>query len=140
MESKVRVIPQTFLEGSIPLQSISPLITAGNYPEMRYMGSKHRLLSWIFEILSKLDFTSAADPFSGSGCVAYLLKCMGKRVHASDFLAFPTVLARATVENSRSIVDGPALKRLLSKRRNTPTFIQETFRDIFYTAGDLGFL
>ena len=140
MEPKVRVIPQTFLEGSPSLRPVSPLITAANYPEMRYMGSKHRLLPWIFEILSKLDFASAADPFSGSGCVAYLLKCMGKRVHASDFLAFPTVLAKATVENSRSIIDGPALKRLLAKRRNTPTFIQDTFKDIFYTAADLAFL
>jgi adenine-specific DNA-methyltransferase len=119
---------------------ITPVSTASVYPELRYMGSKRRLLPWIFEILSQLEFKSVADPFSGSGCVAYLLKCMGKRVHASDFLAFPTVLARATIENSRSILDGPAIKRVLSSRRNAPSFIQDTFRNIFYTAADLAFL
>src|SRR5690242_4839183 len=50
------------------------------FPELRYMGSKHRLLPWIHGVLHKLDFEVAADPFVGSGAVAYLLKTMGKRV------------------------------------------------------------
>src|SRR3954465_13815625 len=67
------------------------------FPELRYMGSKHRLLPWIHGVLRTLPFDTAADPFVGSGCVAYLLKAMGKRVLASDFLNFPTVLASATL-------------------------------------------
>jgi hypothetical protein len=59
------------------------------YPELRYMGSKHRLLPWIHGVLRGLSFETAADPFVGSGCVAYLLKAMGKRVVASDFLELP---------------------------------------------------
>jgi DNA adenine methylase/adenine-specific DNA-methyltransferase len=43
---------------------------AAAYPELRYMGSKQRLLPWIHSVLSGLDFESAADPFAGSGCVA----------------------------------------------------------------------
>src|SRR5216684_1085193 len=69
------------------------------YPELRYMGSKRRLLSWIHGVLRSLTFETAADPFVGSGCVAYLLKAMGKRVIASDFLNFPAVLAEATIGN-----------------------------------------
>jgi adenine-specific DNA-methyltransferase len=57
-----------------------------DYPELRYMGSKHRLLPWIHGVLRALPFETAADPFVGSGCVAYLLKSMGKGVVASDFL------------------------------------------------------
>ncbi|NOU09089.1 MAG: DNA methyltransferase, partial [Nitrospira sp.] len=56
------------------------------------MGSKRRLLPWIHGVLRTLPFETAADPFVGSGCVAFLLKAMGKRVIASDFLNFPTVL------------------------------------------------
>jgi adenine-specific DNA-methyltransferase len=119
---------------------IPPLVTAGVFPELRYMGSKHRLLPWIFEVLSGLQFDIAMDPFSGSGCVAYLLKCMGKRVIASDFLAFPTMIAKATVENSNVIIDGPALKRLIASRKKSPDFIQRTFNGIFYTKEDLTFL
>jgi adenine-specific DNA-methyltransferase len=51
-------------------------------------------------MLRTLDFETAADPFVGSGCVAYLLKSMGKRVVASDFLNFPSVVATATLADS----------------------------------------
>ncbi len=64
------------------------------------MGSKHRLLPWIFEVLQQIEFETALDPFSGSGCVAYLMKCMGKTVIASDFLNFSATLAKATIENN----------------------------------------
>lgn len=104
------------------------------------MGSKHRLLPWIHAVLSTLDFESVADPFLGSGCVAYLLKCMGKRVVASDFLNFPAVIAKATVENSAVDLDGPAMRRLLQTRRAGSHFIERTFGGIFYTVEDLRFL
>src|SRR5437879_1269361 len=105
---------------------------AKDYPEFRYMGSKNRLLVWIHNVLNTLDFETAADPFAGSGCVAYLLKAMGKRVIASDFLNFPAVLAAATVANSKHWLDGPAIKRLLAPRSNGPHFIEQTFSGIFY--------
>jgi adenine-specific DNA-methyltransferase len=43
---------------------------ANEYPELRYMGSKKRLLPWIHQVLSQLDFEVACDPFSGTGGVA----------------------------------------------------------------------
>jgi adenine-specific DNA-methyltransferase len=113
---------------------------AAEYPELRYMGSKHRLLSWIHGVLRGLDFDTAADPFVGSGCVAYLLKAMGKSVIASDFLNFPAVLAAATIANNKHRLDGAALKSLLVTRRKGPNFIEQTFDRIFYTSEDLRFL
>lgn len=110
------------------------------YPEFRYMGSKHRLLPWIHGVLSSLEFETATDPFLGSGCVAYLLKCMGKRVIGSDFLRFPTVIAKATVENNSIELDGPAMRRLLQPLRKRSNFIERTFSGIFYTRADLQFL
>jgi adenine-specific DNA methylase len=110
------------------------------FPELRYMGSKHRLLPWIHGVLRGLDFETAADPFVGSGSVAYLLKAMGKRVIASDFLNFPAVLASATIANSKHRIDESALQQLLSVRRNGPNFIQKTFDGVFYEKSDLQFL
>jgi DNA adenine methylase/adenine-specific DNA-methyltransferase len=104
------------------------------------MGSKHRLLPWIHGVLRTLPFATAADPFVGSGCVAYLLKAMGKRVIASDFLNFPVVLARATVANGKHRLGGDAVKQLLRPRSTGPHFIEETFSGIFYTPADLRFL
>src|SRR5580693_6613192 len=97
------------------------------FPELRYMGSKHRLLPWLHGVLRRLDFETAADPFAGSGSVAYLLKSMGKQVFASDFLNFPAVLASATVANSKHRIDANALKQLVAVRRKGPHFIEETF-------------
>jgi len=111
-----------------------------DYPELRYMGSKHRLLPWIHSVLRTLDFETAADPFVGSGCVAYLMKCMGRRVIASDFLNFAATLATATVENSRYNLDGPALKKLLAPAKNGPNFIERTFAGVFFARDDLRFL
>lgn len=114
---------------------------AALYPELRYMGSKHRLLPWLHSVLRDLPFETAADPFLGSGCVAYLLKSMGKRVIGSDFLNFPTVLAAATIANNKHRIDGPALKQLLATPpADAPDFIQRTFSGIFFTPEDLRFL
>lgn len=113
---------------------------AKQYPELRYMGSKTRLLPWIFETLSLVDFESALDPFSGTACVSYLLKAMGRRVVASDFLNFTSTVARATVENNHVHLDGRAIKRLLNRTRTAPHFIERTFGGVFYTPDDLRFL
>lgn len=110
------------------------------YPELRYMGSKHRLLPWIHGVLQSLDFESAAAPFLGSGCVAYLMKTMGKRVVGSDFLNFPSEIAKAVVENNSIELDGPAMKRLLQPLRRRSQFIERTFAGIFFTRSDLQFL
>jgi len=109
------------------------------YPELRYMGSKRRLLPWIFDTLNNLDFESALDPFSGSGCVAYLMKAMGRRVVAGDFLNFPTVIAKALIENNRRQLDGKTIKSLLASVARDD-FVQRTFGGVFYTAEDLSFL
>jgi DNA adenine methylase/adenine-specific DNA-methyltransferase len=111
-----------------------------SYPELRYMGSKRKLLPWIHEHLNTLDFETAADPFVGSGCVAYLMKCMDRRVIASDFLNFPVTLARATIENNSRQLDGSAIKKLLKAVDSGPDFIERTFSGIFYSPEDLRFL
>jgi adenine-specific DNA-methyltransferase len=134
-ESRVELNYSTELFDEIPLP-----LQAGEFPELRYMGSKHRLLPWIHGVLRSLDFDTAADPFVGSGSVAYLLKTMGKKVIASDFLNFPAVLASATVANNSHRLDDAVLKQLLTKRRNGPHFIEKTFAEVFFATSDLRFL
>ncbi|ESQ88310.1 hypothetical protein ABAC460_16755 [Asticcacaulis sp. AC460] len=113
---------------------------ARHYPELRYMGSKTRLLPWIFEVLSLYDFESALDPFSGTGSVSYLLKSMGRRVASSDFLNFTSTVARATIENNHVHLEEPAVKRLLAPYPDGSRFIETTFKGVFYKPDDLRFL
>ena len=114
---------------------------AKRYPELRYMGSKHRLLPWLHSVLESLDFESAADPFCGSGCVSYLLKSMGRRVVASDFLNFPAVLASATIANGNRRIGRADLDTLLVARRSrAPGFVERTFENVFFRVEDLRFI
>jgi adenine-specific DNA-methyltransferase len=115
-------------------------VQAKTYPQLRFMGSKHRLLPWIYGVLRDLRFDSALDAFSGSACVAYLLKRMGKRVVTNDFLNFAATIAKATVENSSEILDRHALERLMAYDPRHKRFIETTYRGIFYTPEDLCFL
>src|SRR5208337_4450555 len=113
---------------------------AALYPELRYMGSKKRLLPWIHQVLSTLDFESALDPFSGTGCVAYLMKAMGRRVIASDFLNFSSLIVTATVENNQQHLDGKVVRQLLDRSPSAHRSIENTFSGVFYTKEDLRFL
>lgn len=125
----------------LPATGLEPVPErAMRYPELRYMGSKKRLLPWIFEALNTLDFESAMDPFSGTGSVAYLLKTMDRRVVSSDFLRFSSIVARATVENNTHHLDAKLIKRLLGRPPSADDFIARTFAGIFYTPEDLAFL
>ena len=110
------------------------------YPQLRYMGSKHRLLPWLQQTFTQLRFESALDLFSGSGTVAYLLKAMGKRVMANDFLEFAYHLAVATVENSTTTLDAADAERLCRARGPHALFITRTFDGIFFSRDDLRFL
>ena len=122
------------------LKITEAIIRAKSFPQLRYMGSKHRLLPWIGEVLSRLKFQSALDAFSGSGAVAYLLKAMGKSVVANDFLNFPYQIGLAAIENSRVRLNDAQCAMLLENNRKRQRFIQNTFQGIFFTPDDLQFL
>jgi len=119
----------------------TPLELVEKFPRTRYMGSKQKLIKFIYDNVKKLEFETALDAFNGSGTVAYLFKSMGKEVHTNDFLKFSFMLAKATVENNRVkltpsdkefLLNGHALKR--------DNFISETFKNLYYTDVDNKFL
>jgi adenine-specific DNA-methyltransferase len=113
---------------------------SAHYPKLRYMGSKSRLLPWIFTVLSELEFDTALDAFSGSGCVSYLFKAMDKQVWSNDFLNMGATIARAVVENSQDVLSAQDMKRLLRDAPDRRTFIEDTFSGIFFKPEDLVFL
>ncbi|HVE72169.1 MAG TPA: DNA adenine methylase [Thermoanaerobaculia bacterium] len=123
-----------------PVQKIVFPERARAYPRLRYMGSKHKLLPWIWETLAGLEFDSALDLFSGTGSVAYLMKAMNKRVVANDFLNFAQNLAAATIANSDARLDDTQVAQLCRTRRDRGTFIEKTFTGIFFEPADLRFL
>jgi DNA adenine methylase/adenine-specific DNA-methyltransferase len=110
------------------------------FPQIRFMGSKYRLLPWIQGVLGELQFSSALDAFSGSGAVGYLLKAMGKEVVANDRLAFATTISRAIIANGDQWVTSDDFALLTQANKKQQHFIERTFSGIFYTPSDLRFL
>ena len=118
--------------------TLTPNTDYRRYPQLRFMGSKHRLLPWIESVLAELDFTTALDAFSGSGCVSYMLKAMGKRVHSNDFLAFARDLAFAAVVNSTETLNEDDVFMLTEDDSPHDSFIENTFRGIFFSDEEIG--
>jgi adenine-specific DNA-methyltransferase len=111
-----------------------------SFPRLRFMGSKYKLLPWIQDVLSEYRFNSVLDAFSGSGCVSYLFKTMGKRVVSNDFLNFCANITKATVENDYQRFNLKTINALLTYSPFHKQFIEKTFKDIFFTTEDLRFL
>lgn len=118
----------------------SVLDRMSNFPAIRYMGSKNKLVPWIYDILNEIEFNTALDAFSGSGVVSYLFKSMGKRVYSNDFLHFSSLMAKGLVENSDDTLMKEDIETLSSGDFESEYFISKTFKDIFYNPKDLLFL
>ena len=124
-----------------PLSADTVLSHARLYPQLRFMGSKHRLLPWLHEVLRDYSFETVLDPFCGSGAVSYLFKCMGKSVTSSDFLHFCFTIAQATIENNSATLSPSFVSRLCeSNGEDCTSFIRDTFDGIFFSRSDLMFL
>lgn len=110
------------------------------FPSLRFMGSKFRLLTWISEVASNLRFDTVLDAFSGSGCVSYLFKSLGKAVTANDAMNFSAMIGRALIENGKTTISPEDLRSLLSYDPQHLRFIEQTFDGIFFNVEDLRFL
>jgi DNA adenine methylase/adenine-specific DNA-methyltransferase len=104
------------------------------------MGSKYRLLPHLERVFADLGGTTAVDAFSGSGVVSYLLKAQGFAVTSNDFLNFPSVIARATVENSSVTLDADTVDAICGPPADDRDFIQSKFDGLYFTAEDRQFL
>lgn len=104
------------------------------------MGSKYRLLAQLQRTFVELGGRTAVDAFSGSGVVSYLLKAQGYSVTCNDFLNFPSVIARATVENSSARLDENQVEQICGPAADDRDFIQWTFDGLYFTSEDRRFL
>jgi DNA adenine methylase len=110
------------------------------FPDTKYMGSKQSLLPWIMRHLDALDYDTALDAFSGSGCVAYEMKLRGKQVVANDLLQFAYHTAKATVANNRVRIGPDDLRILLERNPTAGRFVRDTFRGLYFSDADNAFL
>jgi adenine-specific DNA methylase len=112
-----------------------PATRSGVLPSTRYQGSKYKILKWIDCCTKDLKFNSVLDAFGGTGCVGYMYKKNGKQVYYNDSLKFNHYIGLALIENSKTILNDSDLDFILKKHKDIkyPTFICDTFNDIYFT-------
>lgn len=110
------------------------------FPSTRYMGSKYKLLNFIWDNVKDLEFHSVLDAFSGSGCVGYMFKTKGKRVATNDVLRYSACIASATVENNNEIIGDYELNLLISSPAKTDGFIRKTFEGLYFEEEEYHFM
>lgn len=114
--------------------------TQSQLPDTKYMGSKQALLPFIFECLKGLRFDRVLEPFSGTACVAYAFKKLGKEVHANDFLHFCFQTANAVIANNNVVLSNADITFLLRKNPRRSSFVQDTFGNRYFSAKENLFL
>lgn len=119
-------------ENLLPNFEVSP---SGMFPSTRYQGSKQKFIDWIWLCIKDFDFKSCLDAFGGTGCFAYKAKQFGKSVTYNDILPFNHLIGKALIENQGVRLDDDDVNRVLdlSIAKRAPTFIQDTFHDVYYT-------
>lgn len=102
-------------------------------PSTRYQGSKRQILSWLYDNFKDLEFYTVLDGFGGTGSVSYLFKMMGKEVTFNDILVSNYQTGFAFIKNNAVKLDQSDIEFLLAENGfKYPTFIQDTFKDIYY--------
>ncbi len=103
----------------------------------RYQGSKNKIIDWISYVLEEqhLTYSTVLDGFGGSGAVSYMFKKMGKEVTYNDAMKFNSIIGKALIENSKTVITEKDIKEILEIRNDIdyPTFIFDNFHDIYYT-------
>ena len=124
-----------FNHQSAPLFTMGGLIPPPPPPRTRYQGSKYKLLEWIWQHLSGLDFVTVLDAFGGSACVSHFLKARDKEVTYNDILTSNYFIGQALVANDCDTLSNSDISFLLQRHRNQKysDFIKRTFHDIYFT-------
>lgn len=105
------------------------------FPSTRYQGSKAKFVDWIWYEISSIPFHTALDAFGGTGSVAYKLKDNGKAVTYNDILPFNSIIGKAIIENTSTLLSDSEVDFILTEHSNIkyPTFIVDNFKDVYYT-------
>ena len=103
------------------------------YPPTRFMGSKSKLLSEIWSVVSQFNVNTVVDLFSGSGVVGYMLKAQGKSVVSNDYMAMSATFTKAMIENNTVTLPLEDAKELLVVHKESDHFVATTFKGLYYS-------
>lgn len=117
------------------MQNTEIKFSLDQFPTTRYQGSKRKILDWIFNKFSSLEFETALDAFGGTASVSYLLKKMNKEVTYNDKYKFNHIIGKAIVENNSVTFNERDFEYIVNKHSENEYYdvIQKNFKSIYYT-------
>ncbi|MGN1205356.1 MAG: DNA adenine methylase [Eubacterium sp.] len=119
---------------------LSPEEQIKRFPATRYMGSKSKLLDYIWQASEPFEFNSVLDLFSGSGVVSYMYKAHGKRVISNDYMSMGAIMTKALIQNNNVLLPLDEAKGLIQPNEIIDTFVQDTFKGIYFSDKDNQFI
>lgn len=122
---------------AIPLELPAQM---SKFPSTRYMGSKEKLINYIWALASQFEFETVLDLFSGSGVVSYMFKTQNKQVISNDYMAFSANITKALVENNDVTLSEEDIRIILDESTPTDNFVANTFKDLYFTDKDNAFI
>jgi DNA adenine methylase len=114
----------------------APDIQVSKFPSTRYMGSKQKLLDYIWEASSGFNANSVIDLFSGSGAVGYMFKAHGMKVISNDYMHMSYIFAKAMIENNHVTLKDDIVESLLKENNSNDKFVEKNFKDLYFTDED----
>lgn len=113
-------------------------VKSETFPKTRYQGSKYKLKEWINAVLSKLEYDTVLDAFSGTSAISYTLKKNGSQVFSNDLLMSNAITAKALIENNSITVNVDDLAFVLTR---DPVYsykevIASNFEDIYFLSDE----
>lgn len=124
-------------------RKLEQIVNAISSMPSNYVGSKRRLLRYIWNVLEEdgIKFDSVFDAFSGSAMVSLLFKNMGKTVIANDLLTSSAITAISLLENNDLPLTNEEIVSLCSNiPSDAGTFVADNYKDKFFTEKECIFL
>jgi len=138
-------------------RDLSHIQTEFKYLPLNYVGSKKKILSWIWRSIEnkKINFNTFLDPFAGSGVVSYFMRLLGKQVYSNDLLISSYYNLLSLVENPNIILTPQEISWLTSHRvknggegfedidlqyEDFPHYNEEFFTENYFTQKEAVFL
>lgn len=119
---------------------LEPEKQIAQFPPTRYMGSKRKLLDEIWNVSKQFNFDSVLDLFSGSGIVSYMYKANGKRVVSNDYMHMSYEMAKALIQNNKTLLSIEEAKDLMEEKKEVDDFVSKTFKGIYFNDEDNHFI
>lgn len=105
------------------------------FPTTRFIGSKAKLIDWIWDKIKEIEFDRCLDAFGGTASFSYMMKKNGKEVVFNDILSFCRNIGIALIENDDYIVSEKEYEKAITIDGTIiyPDTIQIFFEDVYFT-------